>query len=320
MRHNNKIVPDHISRFLEAITSEKMSSKNTLLAYRNDLLDYKKYLFKKKSTFEQSTRETIESFIKNLNLRGVSTSTRARRLSALKQFFKFLYEEGIRDDNPAKNIRVSNSDRRLPKFLNINEIENLITATKDCGKTEYIRQQNKTLLELLYSTGMRATELVSLPLASVVGDPDMILIKGKGSKERLVPISSRARDVISNWLIVREQSLLASTSKFLFPAKTKNGHLNRETFFKMLKSASYLAGIEPSKVSPHVIRHAFATHLLANGADLRVIQTLLGHSDISTTEIYTHVIDEKLKDLVFKHHPLSQDNGSTKPKNMKNKL
>ena len=167
---------------------------------------------------------------------------------------------------------------------------------------------------------MRATELVSLPLASVVGDPDMILIKGKGSKERLVPISSRARDVISNWLIVREQSLLASTSKFLFPAKTKNGHLNRETFFKMLKSASYLAGIEPSKVSPHVIRHAFATHLLANGADLRVIQTLLGHSDISTTEIYTHVIDEKLKDLVFKHHPLSQDNGSTKPKNMKNKL
>ena len=128
MRHNNKIVPDHISRFLEAITSEKMSSKNTLLAYRNDLLDYKKYLFKKKSTFEQSTRETIESFIKNLNLRGVSTSTRARRLSALKQFFKFLYEEGIRDDNPAKNIRVSNSDRRLPKFLNINEIENLIVS------------------------------------------------------------------------------------------------------------------------------------------------------------------------------------------------
>ncbi|MEE2774256.1 MAG: site-specific tyrosine recombinase XerD [Pseudomonadota bacterium] len=304
--------PDYINSFLEATTSEKMSSKNTIVAYRNDLRDYQRFLLKKKLSFEKSTRKNIESFMKTLYSEGASASTRARRLSALKQFYRFLFEEGLRCDNPAKNIRLSFKSRSLPKLLSFSEIEGLLTAAETVGKTEYIREQNKTLLELLYSTGMRATELVSLPLNSAIGNPDMILVKGKGSKERLVPVSTKAQVVIKNWLKVRAQSPLSSKSKFLFPARTKSGHLNRETFFKTLKAAANLAGIDPSNVSPHVIRHAFATHLLANGADLRIIQTLLGHSDISTTEIYTHVVDEKLKNLVFKHHPLSKDEKTTK--------
>ena len=189
--------------------------------------------------------------------------------------------------------------------MGLEETENILIAAKSFGKTSYLRAMNHALLELLYSTGMRVTELVSLPVSTLSGNQEMILITGKGGYERLVPISKTARKAIQLWLKERNKHPKNKNSKFLFPSRSKQGHLNRELFFKRIKELAVKSGMESSKVSPHAIRHAFATHLLKNGADLRTIQTFLGHSDISTTQVYTHVVDESLKNLVFAHHPLS---------------
>lgn len=295
-----------IYTFLDAINSEKNSSKNTLLAYKNDLNKFQLFQKNNRIKVNNCSRADIENFLATEFRLGLSPGTRARRLSSIKQFYKFMFNEGLRNDNPADKIKSILIKRPIPKILSIDDIERLLTATKSFGKTKYARKMNLALFELLYSTGMRVTELVSLPLSAVLGNPEMVLIRGKGDYERLVPLSKTAKVALKAWLLERSTVAKNKHSKYLFPSKARQGHLNREVFFKLIKQIALTCNIDPQMISPHVIRHAFATHLLANGADLRIIQTLLGHSDISTTEIYTHVVDDQLKELVFNHHPLSK--------------
>ncbi|MCL4105382.1 UNVERIFIED_CONTAM: hypothetical protein GTU68_055513 [Idotea baltica] len=230
----------------------------------------------------------------------MATSTRARRLSAVKQLYRFAFEEGLRGDNPAIQIKGPGRDKRLPKTLSENEVDRLLLAARALGKTDTDRLRNTCLMELLYATGMRVTELMSLPVSAARGDPRMLLVRGKGGKERMVPLSPPARIALSHWLTVQP-------SRFLFPSRSKEGYLTRHWFYGVIKDMAVHAGVSPDKVTPHTLRHAFATHLLANGADLRSIQTLLGHADVATTEIYTHVLDERLRELVLQHHPLAKD-------------
>ena len=237
---------------------------------------------------------------------GKSENTISRKLSSLKQFFKFLYDEKIISSNPTLKIKKIRKNNNLPKLLTILEVEKLINTAKKFSKNEYEKRFNIAIIEILYSTGLRVSELVNLPLSDVIGNPEMILIRGKGSSERLVPLSENAKISINDW--IKERNKKNQKSRFLFPSKSKYGHINREKIFLALKKLANLANIDSKIVSPHTFRHSFATHMLANGADLRVIQTLLGHSDISTTEIYTHVVDEQLKKLVFNHHPLTKKN------------
>ena len=295
-----------VYNFLEALSSERNSSKNTLKAYKNDLIKFHLFLERNGGYLVGTTRRQIESFLKHEFSEGFSTTTRARRLSSLKQFFKFLFDENIKADDPASKIKSIPGNSILPTILSIKDVDNLLNAAKSLGKNSYARKMNCALLELLYSTGMRVSELVSLPVSSFSGNQEMILIVGKGNYERLVPISKSARKAVNSWLVERNKVEKNINSKFLFPSKSKQGYLNRELFFKRVKELAIKSNLDTTKVSPHSIRHAFATHLLRNGADLRSIQTFLGHSDISTTQIYTHVIDESLKELVFAHHPLSK--------------
>ena len=304
--------------FLEAMSSERSFSKNSLIAYKIDLRKFETFQAAAHIKIKDSTRRQIENFLKLEFDLGLATTTRARRLSSIKQFFKFLLDEGLRTDNPTNKIKSSRTYRVLPKLLSETEVETLLNTAKSYGKTSYLRRRNAALFELLYSSGMRVTELLSLPTSAFLGNPEMILIKGKGGYERLVPISKYANSATKSWLIERNNKANNKLSKFLFPSKSKQGYLNRENFFKLVKEVVCLSNLNPKEISPHTIRHAFASHLLANGADLRIIQTLLGHSDISTTEIYTHVIDAKLKSLVFDHHPLSKKIIKSEPKIKKN--
>ena len=295
----------NLYNFLEAMSSERNASKNTLAAYASDLRKFELFLEANEYCLKETSREQIEQFMKEEFTSGFSATTRSRRLSSLKQFFKFLFDEGLSSHNPAKKIRTVSRRKSLPSTLSIAEVEKMLKAAKKVRKTPRKSAMNSALLELLYSTGMRVSELVSLPVSAFHGNPEMIMIVGKGNYERLVPISISAKRAVLSWLIEREIFLKGQKSIYLFPSNSKTGHLNRELFFKLIKQLAVICNLDPSKISPHTIRHAFATHLLGNGADLRTIQTFLGHSDISTTEIYTHVVDEKLKNLVFSHHPLS---------------
>ena len=249
----------------------------------------------------------IEDFLAEEFDEGLMQTTRARRLSSIKQFFKFLLEENWRDDNPAATIKLTSKARHLPTLLSISDVERLLTTAKSFGKTPYSKAMNHALFELLYSTGMRVTELLSLPLNSLLGNPNMLLIRGKGEYERLVPVSNSAKNALKLWLVERNKLSRNKGSGFLFPSKSKQGYLNREVFYKLVKQIASCSNLDSRQISPHTIRHAFATHLLQNGADLRVIQSFLGHSDISTTEIYTHVISDSLQNLVTNHHPLSEN-------------
>ena len=207
------------------------------------------------------------------------------------------------------------TNQKLPKTLDVPEVDRLLEAARNTGRTEADRVRNSCLMELLYATGMRVTELVSLPVSSARGDPRMLLVLGKGGKERMVPLSPPAREALSEWLRMRDEAEDKTVekggqrSRFLFPSRGKSGHLTRHRFFLLVKELAVQGGVSPEKVTPHTLRHAFATHLLANGADLRSIQTLLGHADVATTEIYTHVLDERLAELVLEHHPLAKDPG-----------
>ncbi len=305
---------DHslISIFLEAQAAELGASTNTLLAYGRDLKDAADYLNRKNSDFLTADRELIEGYLLSCDAQGLSKATRARRLSALKQLYRFIFQEGIRDTNPAVEIRGPGKGAKLPKTLTAGEVERLIDASGQVGRTKVDKVRNACLMELLYATGMRVSELVSLSIAATRGNPDMLLVSGKGGKERMVPLAGKAKTALANWLAVRgkqDEAVKAEghpISKFLFPSRGKLGHLTRHAFYLLIKDIAVKAGVSPSTVTPHVLRHAFATHLLENGADLRVIQTLLGHADVSTTEIYTHVLEERLKSLVLDHHPLSK--------------
>jgi integrase/recombinase XerD len=301
-----------ISAFLEAQAAELGAATNTLLAYGRDLKDFADWLEGRRD-FPRATRDDVEAYLIHCDAQGLAKSTRARRLSAIKQLYRFAFEEGWRTDNPAIQISGPGRDQRLPKVLSVDEVDRLLQAARALGRNREDRVRNTCLMELLYATGMRVSELVSLPVSAARGDPRMLLIMGKGGKERMVPLSPPARAAMSLWLDLRDsgQDALRAkgkpASKFLFPSSGRLGHLTRHRFYLLIKDIAVQAGISPAKVTPHTLRHAFATHLLANGADLRAIQTLLGHADVATTEIYTHVLDERLTALVMDHHPLARD-------------
>ena len=299
-----------ISAFLEAQAAELGAARNTLLAYGRDLKDVAEWLQRRGDGFATASREHIEAYLVFCDAQGLSRATRARRLSAIRQLYRFAFEEGWREDNPAIQIRGPGRDKRLPKTLSQDEVDKLLVAARDQGRSPLDRARNTCLLELLYATGMRVTELVSLPVSSARGNPQMLLILGKGNKERMVPLSGPARAALADWLTHRDATDEAArakgrpTSRFLFPSRGASGHLTRNRFYLLIKEIAAFGGVAPEKVTPHTLRHAFATHLLAGGADLRAIQTLLGHADLATTEIYTHVLDERLTELVQDHHPL----------------
>ena len=300
-----------IEGFLETIHAERNASQNTLEAYRRDLLSYADFLKNKKLTLKKATRVDIESYLISLEADGLAQATRARRLSAIKQIYRFGFEERLITDDPSMQIRGPKTVRKLPNNLSEDDVNSLLDASMKTGRNPTDHRRSSCLMQILYATGMRVSELVSLPVAAVRGDPEMLLIKGKGGKERLVPLSAPAKMAIAVYLVDWDKAQTEAfgksiqESKFLFPSRGKLGHLTRVRFYTLIKEICVIAGIDATNVSPHTLRHAFATHLLANGADLRVIQMLLGHADVTTTEIYTHVLDENLKSLVFKHHPLA---------------
>lgn len=303
-----------ISAFLDAQAAELGASRNTLLAYGRDLQDFGGWLERRGLNFETVGRDKIEAYLVACEAEGLSRATRARRLSSIRQLFRFAYEDGRRTDNPAIQIRGPGRSRSLPKVLSVADVETLLTATRTSGRNPAERLRNICLMELLYATGMRVSELVGLPVSAARGDPRMVLVKGKGGKERMVPLSTPAREALAAWLAFRDKAEDEARREFgtppgkhLFPARGRAGHMTRQAFHGLLKDIAAAAGIAPARVTPHVLRHAFATHLLARGADLRAIQTMLGHADIATTEIYTHVLEERLKELVLEHHPLARD-------------
>ncbi|MFP7672922.1 site-specific tyrosine recombinase XerD [Marivita sp. S0852] len=302
-----------IAAFLDAQAAERGAATNTQLAYARDLSDFTDWLTREDLSLSDARKPDVESYLVYCDAQGLAKSTRARRLSAIKQLYRFCFEEGFRDDNPAVQISGPGRDKRLPKTLSTQEVDQLLDAASGYGRTDADKQRNICLMQLLYATGMRVSELVSLPLTSAKGDPRMLLIRGKGGKERMVPLSPPARTALRDWLATRERMEDTArqngkpASAFLFPSRAKSGHLTRHAFYVLIKELAVKGGVSPGKVTPHTLRHAFATHLLANGADLRAIQTFLGHADVSTTEIYTHVLEERLKELVLDHHPLARD-------------
>jgi len=301
-----------IATFLDAQAAELGAARNTLLAYGRDLLDAERWLAGQGLDFETATQTDIEGYLIHCDAQGLAKSTRARRLSALKQLFRFAFEEGWRGENPAIQIASPGQDRRLPKTLDEAEVDRLLAAAQTFGTGVNDRVRDTCLMQLLYATGMRVSELVSLPVSAARGDPQMLLILGKGGKERMVPLSPPARTTLTAWIAIRDAVQEAAEvkgqppSRFLFPSRGVSGHMTRHWFYARIKSLAAFGNVAPDKVTPHTLRHAFATHLLAGGADLRAIQTMLGHADVATTEIYTHVVDERLTQLVLDHHPLTK--------------
>lgn len=298
-----------IQTFLAAIAAQNDAARNTQLAYARDLDDFATWLARRGSAFASLGQDQIETYLIACADQGLGQATRARRLSAIRQLFRFAFDEGWRADNPALQIKGPGRARRLPGTLDIAQVDRLIAAAQNSPRDGL---RNDCLMQLLYATGMRVSELVSLPIAAARGNPQMLLVRGKGGKERLVPLSPPARAAMAAYLAQRDaddaQARQAGqpVSKYLFASRGAAGHLTRHRFFTLIKQWASAAGLNPADVTPHVLRHAFASHLLAGGADLRAIQTMLGHADIATTEIYTHVQDARLHDLVLHHHPLAK--------------
>ncbi len=291
-----------VEAFLEMLVAERDARPNTLAAYLRDLTDFADFLG---GGVASASGADLRAYMASLSRRGLSPRTAARRLSTLRQFHKFLYAEGLRGDDPAAALDSPRQGRRLPKVLSEAEVDALLAAARRRKGPE--GQRLLALLELLYASGLRVSELISLPLAAVRRDPRVIFVRGKGGRERMVPLGEPARDAIGAYLPLRKHFLAKQTdSPWLFPSGAKAGHLTRQRVGQLLKDLAVEAGIARDKVSPHVLRHAFATHLLDHGADLRALQQMLGHADISTTQIYTHVLNERLKTLVQDHHPLAR--------------
>ncbi|MCR6629332.1 MAG: site-specific tyrosine recombinase XerD [Magnetospirillum sp.] len=292
-----------IEAFLEMMSVERGASANTLDAYRRDLEDLAGFLARRGTDAAKAGGADLSAYMRALADAGLATRTQARRLSCLRQFYGFVYAEGWRPDDPTSRLDSPRLGRVLPKVLGETEVDALLAAARDLPPPQGVMMT--ALLELLYATGMRVSELVGLPFAAVARDPEMLVVRGKGDKERLVPLSQPARRAVKDWLAARAELLGKKPSRWLFPSYGKSGHLTRSAFAKHLIKVGMTAHIDPRRLSPHVLRHAFATHLLAHGADLRVVQELLGHADIATTEIYTHVLDEPKTRLVQQHHPLA---------------
>ncbi len=291
-----------IEAFIEMIVAERGASPNTVAAYERDLKDFSDHL--KRRTPQDATAGDIRRYLDRMAADGLAPKTAARRLSALRQFYRFLHAEGMREDDPTTAVDMPRLGRALPKLLSEDEVDALLDAARARSGAEAVRLL--AMVEILYATGLRVSELVGLPLSAVARDPRLVLVRGKGGKERLVPLSEPARAALDAYLDIRARFLPAGRSDHLFPSRGRRGHLTRERFAQLLKELALEAGIDPRKVSPHVLRHAFATHLLNRGADLRSVQKMLGHADISTTQIYTHVLEARLKALVETHHPLAR--------------
>ncbi len=289
---------------------ERNSSNNTIESYERDLVQFADFATARRKLPEDADTRVIKAYLKELSSRGMSSRTAARHLSSIRMFFRFLFAEGIRTDNPVDAVDSPVVGKSLPKYLSEDDVDALLVAAENYEGRDGLRLV--ALLEVLYATGLRVTELVGLPLSAVTGDGRMLIVRGKGGKERMVPLSEPAMDAIEAYREVREGFLpkgrAGLASSFLFPSRGKGGYLTRARFGQLMKELAVRAGLDPRKVSPHVLRHSFASHMLAHGADLRSLQQMLGHSDVSTTQIYTHVLDERLKSLVESAHPLAMVN------------
>jgi integrase/recombinase XerD len=301
-----------VELFLDMLAAERGAGENTLAAYRNDLDDLSAHLRAAGRTITDATTDNLREFISSLSERGFKASSLARRLSAVRQMYRFLYAEGKRADDPAAVLEGPKRARTLPKVLSIADVDALLThaRTNSENTDQPINQRLRAtrllcLLEVVYATGLRVSELVALPASAARRNQQMLVVKGKGGKERLVPLNKQAKRAMAEYLELRAATERDAKSNWLFPSFGEQGHLTRQHFARELKTLGQACGIRADRLSPHVLRHAFASHLLHNGADLRVVQTLLGHADISTTQIYTHVLEERLKSLVRDLHPLA---------------
>ena len=304
-----------IEMFLEMLSAERGAAANTISAYRRDLEDFRNFLHRRARLIAAAAPPDISAYVAEASATGLKATSLARRLSAVRQLYKFLVAEGQVTADPTLGQAGPRKERALPKTLNVAEVDRLIeTAAQRAGKAKGLARLRAVrlhcLIEMLYATGMRVSELVSLPRDVLAGDARVLTIKGKGGRERLVPLNSKARAALEHYLQLGRESndAVAATvaTKWLFPSKSTQGHLTRQRFGQDLKDLAAETGLDPDRISPHVLRHAFASHLLDRGADLRSVQQLLGHADISTTEIYTHVLEERLKKLVHEHHPLAK--------------
>lgn len=298
--------PDkYIDSFLEMIVAERGASPRTVASYRRDLEDLSAYLNTNQHvTMKRATADHLKKYLHHLAEQRLTVKTQARRLSAIREFYRFLFSEDIVAKNPSDYLISPKLNKPLPKYLSEEEVVHLIEVARRESKRMY------TMLEVLYATGIRVSELVELPVLAVTQDCRTLTVIGKGNKERLVPLNELAGKALSDWLTIRENKLpKGRTNKWLFPSASRSGHLTRDGFFKHLKRIALVAGIMPERVSPHVFRHSFASHLIAHDADLRSVQKLLGHVDIATTEIYTHVLEDRLKKVVEKSHPLAYSKG-----------
>ncbi|WP_455480709.1 site-specific tyrosine recombinase XerD [Bartonella sp. B12(2025)] len=302
-----------IDRFLEMMSAERGASVHTLAAYQHDLQWARDELFSHSVSLFSAQKEDLIGLLSLMHTLGFTASSQARRLSTLRQFYQFLYAEGLRADDPSHDIDVPRQRRPLPKIISEDAVTKLLDLAQlevnqaNYGSKNHLRALRlQVLIEMLYATGLRISELVSLPVQAIRGTEYSILICGKGKKERMVLLSKKACQVLSQWLILRDQGKDAA-SLYLFPASSEIGYIARQVVARELKGLARRAGIKSDSFSPHVLRHAFASHLLQNGADLRTVQHLLGHSDIATTQIYTHVLEEGLYRLVNEHHPLADE-------------
>lgn len=297
---------DWIEAFLEMMAGERASARNTLTAYGKDLADAQAFLKGRGADLSNARPEQIEAYFAALSDRGMSPATAARRRSAVRQFYRFVLGEGWRIDDPSRRVDAPKKGRPLPKVLSRAEVDAIIAAAGERDGAQGLRLA--CMVELAYASGLRISELTALPLSVLARDPAYLIVKGKGGKERLAPLNDAARAAVKAYLEVRKGFLPKgdAANPWLFPSRSKAGRLTPRRFAQLLDEAAADAGIDPARVSPHVLRHAFATHLLEGGADLRVVQKLLGHADIATTQIYTHVAGERLREVVASKHPLAK--------------
>lgn len=297
-----------IALFLEMMAVERAAAPSTLKNYGRDLQRFEAFAKARGETLETAGADDIAAFLAALEAEGIAASTAALKVSALRQFYQFLYAEGLRGDNPTRSIDRPRIRRPLPRTLTVEEAARLIAAAGEGGTAKALRL--RAMVETLYAAGLRVSELVRLPRAAFRSGQPFLLVRGKGGKERLAPLGGAATAALEEYLAVRDQFLGpkagAAARSFLFPSRGKSGHLTAARFAQMLKELAIRAGIEPARLSPHVLRHAFATHLLEGGADLRSVQQMLGHADITTTQIYTHVAGDRLRQVVFEKHPLAK--------------
>jgi integrase/recombinase XerD len=305
---------EHVARFIEMLSAEKGAAENTRAAYTRDLEDFLHFIStRQRKALAAVAPADISVYLQAAAAAGLAQSSRARRLSAIRQLYKFLAAEGVVAEDPARRLAGPRKARPLPRTLSVAEVDRLIeTARRRIdgarGRERVRAVRLHALIEMLYATGMRVTELVTLPRSVLAGDGRVLFIKGKGGRERIVPLNAAARAALDRYLNIGFDDGVAPMvkTKWLFASRGVEGHLTRQRLAQELKQLAAEAGLEPERVSPHVLRHAFASHLLDRGADLRSVQQLLGHADISTTQIYTHVLEERLKQLVFEHHPLAK--------------